>query len=83
MSRLKKIKEVPNIKETGLYRCSSTGDPKAGSKAFQGMRDLGIGGFVILRFVGDDDCPVLLHPSEGVLVIRDSFVVRENDPMLT
>ena len=47
------------------------------------MGNLGAGGFVFLRFVRDDNGPMACHAGKGVLIIRNSFVVRQDDTILS
>ena len=83
MTWLQEIKQIPHVQQARLYRRTRTGDTQqAGIEAFQGMGNLGAGSFVCLRFVHDDNGPMGCHAGKGVLGVRDSFVVRQDDTVL-
>src|SRR5437868_3058829 len=80
---LQEIKQVPHIEQTRLYRRTRTGDTQhARIEAFEGVRNLGTGGFIFLCFVSDDNGPMACHTSKGMLIICDRFVVRQDDTIL-
>src|SRR5262245_7064463 len=80
---LQEIEQVPHIEQTCLYRRTRTGDTQhARIEAFEGVRNLGTGGFIFLCFVSDDNGPMAGHTSKGMLIIGDRFIVRQDDTIV-
>src|SRR5262245_43461049 len=78
------IKEIPHVEQTRFHRSTCTGDTQhARIKAFEGMGNFGAGGFIFLGFVSDDNRPVACHSGKRMLVVRDSFVVRQDNAILS
>lgn len=84
-------KSCPGWRKSKRFQTSrrriSTGVPveatrNPGARPFSAC-EIFVLGVVLLGLVGDDNRPMVLHLREGVLVVRNGFIVGEDDPILT